>query len=143
MMKTSRRQAVGDPVPGNGDFTILVNRNGPAVNPGSGDFDMPVVSGDIADLFGRSAPATNPGSGDFDMPVVGGSISQLLTRNAPLVNPGLVDFDMPTGGDLSDLFDRNGPRQTIETDLAASAVGDDLLFDLGSSIEDFSGFEVV
>lgn len=130
------------------DFSVLVNRNAPYVNPGPGDFDMPAVDGDIFDLLNRNAPAVNPGSGDFDMPTVSGDVSMLLNRNAPTVNPGLVDFDMPAGGDLSDLLDRNGPRQAAaldDADLAGSSVNDDLLsdFDFSGGLDDFAGFDIV
>lgn len=140
---------IDDPSPGNGDISVLVNRNAPAVNPGSGDFDLAGVDGDIFDLLDRNAPAVNPGSGDFDMPIVVGDLSDLLDRNAPAVNPGLGDFDVAgVGGDLSDLLDRNGPRQTFEvadTDLASSTVGDRLLsdLDLGASFDDFAAFDIV
>jgi hypothetical protein len=129
------------------DFSVLVNRNAPYVNPGSGDFDLPDADGDIFDLLNRNAPATNPGPGDFDMPAGSTDFSVLLNRNAPVVNPGLIDFDLPVGdGDLSDLLNRNGPRQAPgpdAADLPDSAVDSDLSdFDFGSSLEDFAGLDI-
>lgn len=138
---------VDDPSPGNGDFSVLVNRNAPYTNPGAGDFDMPDVGGDLSDLLNRTAPAVNPGSGDFDMPSMGGDASILLNRSAPVTNPGLFDIDMPVGGDLSDLLDRNGPRQTLSNDAesAVSSPSDDLFSDLdfGGDLGGFAGFDIL
>jgi hypothetical protein len=134
---------------GSGDFSVLVNRNAPYVNPGSGDFDLLTGGGDLSDLLNRNAPAINPGPGDFDLLAGGTDLSDLLDRNGPTINPGLIDFDMPPGAiDLSDLLDRNGPRQTFgadDTEPAGSTLGDDLVadFDFNADLDDFAGFEIV
>lgn len=136
---------IDDPIPGNGDVTVLTNRNVNAINTGPGGFELADFDGDFSDLLDRNAPAINTGSGDFDMPVVTGDLSDLLDRNAPAINTGFRDFDMPSvGGDLSDLLDRNGGRQTADAELASPTIGDDLLsgFEFGSTLDDFAAFDI-
>jgi hypothetical protein len=118
----------------NADSSVLLTRNAPYVNPGTGDIYTPVGDIDPSVLLNRNAPYINPGSNDFDIVASDSDFSVLRTRNDPYVNPGLDYIDMPVDIDPSVILNRNGPRVSVGLDdaemlSASSTIGDSSLLD--------------